>query len=83
MIESARAQDLTEPFRRLHSEREGFGLGLSIVQSVVQTHGGSLQLAAPPSGGLTVKVRLPSTGAYTELTPVPLETGPLQLHEVP
>ncbi len=83
VIESARAQDLTEPFRRLHSEREGFGLGLSIVQSVVQTHGGSLQLAAPPSGGLTVKVRLPSTGAYTELTPVPLETGPLQLHEVP
>ncbi|MDQ6745264.1 MAG: ATP-binding protein, partial [Actinomycetota bacterium] len=83
VIESARAQDLTEPFRRLHNEGEGFGLGLSIVQSVVQTHRGSLQLAAPPSGGLTVKIRLPSTGPYTELTPVALETGSLQLHEVP
>ena len=51
---------LTEPFERLGRSRSaGTGLGLSIVRAVAEAHGGSLVLAAPPEGGLDVRVRLP------------------------
>jgi signal transduction histidine kinase len=53
-----------EPFRREGAERTGtgggFGLGLSIVQSVVDAHGGHLSIAARPDGGLDVVVLLPA-----------------------
>ncbi|MFH0915241.1 MAG: ATP-binding protein [bacterium] len=39
----------------------GFGLGLSIVRSVTAAHGGSVQLVAPPTGGLAVTVSLAAT----------------------
>jgi signal transduction histidine kinase len=61
-IEVADARALTEPFRRLERGRGGFGLGLSIVNSVVQAHGGRLSVAARPDGGLEVQVRLPALG---------------------
>jgi two-component system sensor histidine kinase VanS len=56
---------LTEPFRRgtdriRGDEHAGVGLGLAIVQSVVRTHGGTLDLAPRPGGGLRVTVRLPA-----------------------
>jgi two-component system, OmpR family, sensor histidine kinase VanS len=35
------------------------GLGLAIVKSIVNAHGGSMTLLAPPSGGLRVRVQLP------------------------
>lgn len=51
------------PFRRLSRARtgaaEGVGLGLSIVRSIVQAHGGSVTLTALPEGGLEVVVTLP------------------------
>jgi two-component system sensor histidine kinase VanS len=55
---------LTEPFQRATSrartdEHAGVGLGLAIVQSVVQAHDGTLDLAPGDEGGLTVTVRLP------------------------
>ncbi|XIE81263.1 sensor histidine kinase [Streptomyces sp. SBR177] len=58
---------LTEPFRRGtervraagSGEHAGVGLGLAIVASVVRAHGGGLDLAPRPSGGLLVTVRLP------------------------
>jgi signal transduction histidine kinase len=52
-------QGLTEPFRRLTRSGAGFGLGLSIVRSVAEAHGGSVSLSAPASGGLVVSVDLP------------------------
>jgi signal transduction histidine kinase len=52
------ALTLTEPFRRLARSGGGFGLGLSIVRSVVEVHGGELQIEAPPSGGLAVRIEL-------------------------
>jgi signal transduction histidine kinase len=51
---------LTEPFRRLHRSGEGFGLGLSIVRSVAEAHGGTAVLSAPEAGGLRVRVSLPA-----------------------
>ena len=38
----------------------GFGLGLSIVKSVAAAHGGTVQLAGLPEGGLEVTVTLPA-----------------------
>jgi signal transduction histidine kinase len=60
-ISPADAGALTEPFRRLDRSYGGFGLGLSIVSSVVQAHGGSIELLAPASGGLEVRIELPGS----------------------
>ncbi|HYZ57716.1 MAG TPA: HAMP domain-containing sensor histidine kinase [Streptosporangiaceae bacterium] len=55
-------ETLFEPFRRLGDSRtghpQGAGLGLSIVRSVVQTHGGYLTASARDGGGLIVRVCL-------------------------
>ncbi len=61
VIDPDEAQTLTEPFRRLGREGGGFGLGLSIVRSVVRAHGGRLELSAPRTGGLEIEVLLPAT----------------------
>jgi signal transduction histidine kinase len=53
---------LLEPFQRLDrgARGDGVGLGLSIVRSVAEAHGGSVELRARPSGGLVVRVALPA-----------------------
>jgi signal transduction histidine kinase len=55
---------LAEPFRRLGAARTGSqagaGLGLSIVASIAQAHGGALHLRARTEGGLRVVIALPS-----------------------
>ncbi len=51
-----------EPFVRRQETgagRGGLGLGLSIVQAIVQAHDGALSAQARRSGGLDVEVRLP------------------------
>jgi signal transduction histidine kinase len=60
VIDPADVRSLTEPFRRLSRTAGGFGLGLSIVRSVAEVHGGTVELSAPPDGGLEVRVRLPA-----------------------
>jgi signal transduction histidine kinase len=59
VIDAGQVATLTEPFRRLDHTRAGFGLGLSIVRSVCEAHGGMLSLSAPDDGGLEVVVTLP------------------------
>ncbi len=49
------------PDRSRSRRTGGFGLGLSIVKSVVTAHGGSVDLVAPPEGGLVVTVSLAAT----------------------
>lgn len=54
---------LFKPFYRLGDDRlvgaKGAGLGLSIVRSVAEAHGGSVLAAPRDGGGLTVTVTLP------------------------
>jgi signal transduction histidine kinase len=54
---------LFEPFRRLTAERthqrDGAGLGLSIVRSIVAAHDGTVSASPGDEGGLVVTVRLP------------------------
>jgi len=60
---------LLEPFQRLDrgAPGDGVGLGLSIVRSVAEAHGGSVELRARPSGGLVARVSLPArSGATTD-----------------
>lgn len=40
-------------------ENEGFGLGLSLCQSIVQAHGGSIRIESSPESGTQVHVHLP------------------------
>ena len=56
-------QKVFEPFYRLETSRSrdtgGTGLGLTIAQNIAQQHGGSVQLANLPEGGLEVRLNLP------------------------
>jgi signal transduction histidine kinase len=59
---------LFEPFRRggkVRTATRGSGLGLSIVRLIVEAHHGRLQAAAPPFGGLAVRIELPDATATT------------------
>lgn len=55
---------LVEPFQRgaerVRSDRSGVGLGLAIVNSIVQAHDGTLTLTPRAAGGLCVTVKLPA-----------------------
>ncbi len=59
-------EELSRPFRRAVAERtgshRGAGLGLAIVASIAETHGGTLDLAARDEGGLRVAIGLPLAG---------------------
>ncbi len=59
-IDPEEARSLVEPFRRLARGSGGFGLGLSIVCSVAEAHGGSAEVIARDHGGLEVRVTLPA-----------------------
>src|SRR5450755_2221069 len=60
VIDPGEAAKLTEPFRRLDRSVGGFGLGLSIVRSVAEAHGGRAEVKARRAGGLEVRVELPA-----------------------
>ena len=56
-------KNVFKPFFRLDKSRSlnqsGVGLGLAIVEDVINSHGGSIQLGKSKLGGLQVKVSLP------------------------
>lgn len=62
-IKAERLEEVLEPFRRLETSRNresgGAGLGLAIAQAVAQAHGGRLELANRPEGGLRASLILP------------------------
>jgi two-component system, OmpR family, sensor histidine kinase VanS len=55
---------LAEPFQRgtnrIRTDHAGVGLGLAIVSSIAQAHGGALTLTPRVAGGLCVTVELPA-----------------------
>ncbi len=59
-IDPSDVEHLTQPFRRLDRSVHGFGLGLSIVRSVAEAHGGGMTITAREQGGLDVLVELPA-----------------------
>jgi signal transduction histidine kinase len=63
-VEAQEVPALFEPFRRHSATRidhgGGAGLGLTIVRSIAQAHGGSVTATAGREGGLEVDVFLPS-----------------------
>jgi signal transduction histidine kinase len=56
-------QAMLEPFNRLETSRNratgGAGLGLAVVRSLVEAHGGTVEIAAAPGGGARVILALP------------------------
>ncbi|QEI08152.1 HAMP domain-containing protein [Pigmentiphaga aceris] len=62
-LPEAMLQQVFEPFFRLEASRNadtgGYGLGLSIAQTVARAHGGDLVLRNRPGGGLDAVLRLP------------------------
>jgi signal transduction histidine kinase len=60
-VAPASARRLSEPFQRLdrRGDGRGAGLGLSIVRSVSEAHGGLLAITPRSEGGLVVEVTLP------------------------
>jgi signal transduction histidine kinase len=69
---------LFEPFRRIEertSTRDGVGLGLSIVQSVLNAHGARIDARTMPGGGLVVSVVLPAAGIEHEPVDISIARG--------
>jgi signal transduction histidine kinase len=62
-----RREMLLEPFVRAEASRNrgtgGAGLGLSIVRSLVEAHGGTMTIGDVPTGGARLKLSLPAFNA--------------------
>ena len=62
-VPEASREEVFKPFFRLDAARSpdtgGVGLGLSIARDAVRNHGGDIQLAASPFGGLRARMTLP------------------------
>jgi len=63
-FDMAHAEHLFETFQRLPSAAgfEGNGVGLAIVQRILQRHGGSIAAESKPGAGSTFRFTLPDTG---------------------
>jgi signal transduction histidine kinase len=79
-FDPARAAELFRPFSRLHSRENyaGSGIGLSIVQRIVERHGGSVAATSLPGQGACFEFTLDAVAPVDEIStdPVPLDGIP-------
>jgi signal transduction histidine kinase len=68
VIPGDQIQRLFQPFQRLAPDRNGYGLGLAIVNAVTRAHHATLTASARPEGGLSITVRFThaTAGASTD-----------------
>jgi signal transduction histidine kinase len=60
-FDPARAEQLFQPFRRLHGRQiEGHGVGLSIVRKAIERQGGRVRAESAPGQGASFHVTLPA-----------------------
>lgn len=73
ILDHAQLDRLGQPFQRLAADRtesdRGVGLGLSIVDAIARSHGGTMVLSARDGGGLRVTVELPAARAPSAVGP--------------
>jgi signal transduction histidine kinase len=64
VVPATSVERLFEPFQRIGPDRtgnrEGVGLGLSIVRAIADAHDASVQIRARPEGGLDIEVAFPA-----------------------
>ena len=62
-IEEKEYKNVMKPFYRIDKSRgqnkSGVGLGLSIANDIIRSHGGGISLEKSPLNGLRVKISLP------------------------
>ena len=78
-------EELQRVFEPYHTTKQtGTGLGLMIVQRIIDEHGGEIELSSKPGAGTCFKVRLPRSERRVRLltTPAPAENnGPRRSFE--
>ena len=58
-IPAKELENIFTPYRRLHDDHEGYGLGLGISRNIIHAHNGHLHLINRDTGGLEVIITLP------------------------
>ncbi|MGH2893526.1 MAG: sensor histidine kinase [Solirubrobacteraceae bacterium] len=78
VVPPEQVERLLQPFQRLSadrtSQRDGLGLGLSIVAAIAHAHDAVLAVRPRPDGGLEIDVHFPDRPA-----PAPVESAPVPL----
>ena len=58
-MEAAAIEKIFDPFYTSKEVGKGMGLGLSITHSIVENHGGTIEVESTPGQGSTFRVILP------------------------
>lgn len=58
-IPAHQLETIFQPYKRLHDDDEGHGLGLGIARNIIHAHNGDLHLLNRDEGGLEVLISLP------------------------